>query len=361
MNRKIEVCMRVTLIGTLGLVAGLWAKDWLIAGRYEIRSDDAYVVGDIVAVAPRVSGHVTKVGTSDNASVSQGDVLFLIDDRSYKSALERAEAAVAQASAEISTLDAQITVQRSLIRQAEANLRQAQAEFDLAKLSFRRVDRLAKVNARSEASFDDAQSTLTQGEAKLDMARAALSAAVGQVELIGSQRRSAEARLAAATAARTSARIDLESTIVRAPVSGVVGNRTVQVGRFTSVGATTLNLVPLDKLWIETNVLETQLQHILPGQLADVQVDGFPDSEITGMVDSVSPGSGSAFSLFAPDNATGNFVRIVQRVPIKIRLTKVPETLRLVPGLSARVAIHIDRQKPEKQPTDPSRKEELNK
>ncbi|MGK7652224.1 HlyD family secretion protein [Roseovarius sp. B08] len=358
MNRKIEVCLRATLIGTMAVVAGFWANYWFVSGRHEVRSDDAYVAGDIIAVAPRVSGHVTKVNAPDNASVRKGDVLFLIDDRSYKLALERAEATVAQAVAEISALDAQITVQRSLIRQAEANRKQAQAEFALAQLSFTRVDRLAKLDARSTANSDEARSTLTQSEAKLEMTRAALSAAESQVELIRRQRWSAEARLAAAKATRNSARIDLESTIVKAPVDGVVGNRTVQVGRFVSVGATALNLVSLKKLWIETNLLETQLQDIRPGQLADIQVDGFPDAAITGIVDSLSPGSGSVFSLFAPDNATGNFVRIVQRIPIKIRLTNAPEALRLVPGLSARVAIHIDHQNSAKRLTYPSQHEE---
>lgn len=170
-------------------------------------------------------------------------------------------------------------------------------------------------------------------------AEATLTAARRQLELIASQRRSADASVAAARARLDAALINLDSTVVRAPMDGVVGNRKVQVGRFVSAGAALLDVVHVDDLWVQANLRETELEKVAPGQAVRITVDGFPDAAITGVVDSIAPGSGASFSLIPPDNATGNFVRIVQLVPVKIRLNDMPAAVRLVPGLSARVAI----------------------
>lgn len=330
----------LALVVIIGATVLWWGANWLIIDRFTTQSDDAYVVGDIVAVAARVGGHVTEVAVEDNQPVAAGDLLFRIDDRSYRAALARAEAEVLRAKSAISTLEAQDRLQGAVIRQAEAGLAQARAALDLAKRSHDRAQKLASSNVASVASLDTVQTALQQAEAQGDLAEATLAAAQMQRELIAEQKRAAVAGLAAATATRDAAQVDLESTNVTAPVQGVVGNRTVQRGRFVAVGMPVLDLVPLGSLWIEANLKETQMEGLAIGQMVDVAVDSFPSAPIRGVVDSISPGSGAAFSLFAPDNATGNFVRIVQRVPVKIRLTDVPDSLRLVPGLSARVIIH---------------------
>lgn len=331
---------RLALVAIIGATALWWGANWLVIGRFTTQSDDAYVVGDIVAVAARVGGHVTEVAVEDNQPVAAGDLLFRIDDRSYRAALVRAEAEVLRANAAISTLEAQDRLQGAVIHQAEAGLAQARAALDLAKRSHDRAQKLTSSNVASVASLDTAQTALQQAEAQGDLAEATLAAAQTQRELIAEQKRAAVAGLAAATATRDAAQVDLESTNVTAPVQGVVGNRTVQRGRFVAVGMPVLDLVPLGSLWIEANLKETQMEGLATGQMVDVAVDSFPSAPIRGVVDSISPGSGAAFSLLAPDNATGNFVRIVQRVPVKIRLTDVPDGLRLVLGLSARVIIH---------------------
>ncbi|WP_340613701.1 HlyD family secretion protein [Xenorhabdus thailandensis] len=339
---RIKWVLRFTLIGALIFAGASWGWDWFNAGRYELRIDNAYVRGDITAIAPRVSGHVVELQVTDNQPVRQGDVLFRIDDHNYRAMVASAEAAVAQAEAAIGTLAAQRKVQESIIDQSEATIAEVQANLDLARRTFNRTNTLVDSRAVSVASVDLARADLGQAEARLRAAQASRLAAQRQLEYLDSQRAAVAATLALAKASLDASRVDLDSTVVRAPVDGVVGSRDIQVGRYVSAGTRMLDLVPIHRLWVEANPRETYVGQVLPGQPVRISVDGFPDARIAGVVESIAPGSGAAFSLIPPDNATGNFVRIVQRVPVKIRLTDVPKEVRLVPGLSARVAIRTN-------------------
>lgn len=334
--------LHFTLSGVLIFSGVFWGWDWLSTGRYEVRSDNAYVQGDITAIAPRVSGHVVELRVADNHLVRRGDVLLKIDDRHYRAAVAVAEATVAQAEAATDTLAAQIRVQESTIVQAQATVAEAEASLLLARTTFNRTTALVGSRAVSVANVDAARAEYHQMEARARAARASLLTAQRQLRYLASQRGTLTASVAAARASLDAAGVDLDSTVVRSPVDGVVGSRNVQAGRFVSAGTRMLDMVPVHRLWVEANLRETSLGRVAPGQRVRIFVDGFPDEQLGGVVESIAPGSGAAFSLLPPDNATGNFVRIVQRVPVKIRLTEVPGGIRLVPGLSARVAIRTD-------------------
>lgn len=302
-------------------------------------TDNAYVRGDITSLAPKVGGYVTSIEVRDNQAVRAGDVLFRIDDRDYRARLAQAEANVAAARARLANTGAEILLQRTLVRQAHAQRYAALADLGLARKTSDRRRELIEGGAVSQAQVDESYAGRLRAEAGASVSSATIEAQQQKVEVLGTQREAAVAALAQAEAARDLARIDLENTVVRAPIAGVVGNRQVRVGRLVAPGASLLDIVPVAGLFVVANFKETQLEHIRAGQTAWVRVDGYPDVEFEGVVDSFAPGSGSAFSLIPADNATGNFVRVVQRVPVKIHLRGNPLRGRLVPGLSARVEI----------------------
>lgn len=302
-------------------------------------TDNAYVRGDVTSLAAKVSGYVTEVEVKDNQAVKAGDVLFHIDDRDYRARLAQAVANVRAAEARLSNVDAETGLQHALIRQAEAGKRAAVAEMNLAIKTHGRRHRLIRSNAVSRALVDESDSARFKSEAKVSAASATVEAQHQRIAVLVAQREAAVAAVAQAEAALEVARIDLDSTVVRAPVDGVVGNRQVRVGRFVTPGVSLLDIVPVQDVWVVANFKETQLEHIQPGQRARITIDGYPDGTLEGVVDSFAPGSGSAFTLLPSDNATGNFVRVVQRVPVKIRLVDNPLPGRIVPGLSARVEI----------------------
>ena len=302
-------------------------------------TDNAYVRGDVTSLAAKVSGYVTEVEIQDNQAVKAGDVLFRIDDRDYRARLAQAVANVKAAEARLSNVDAETQLQRALIRQAEAQKRSAVAEMNLAIKTHDRSHKLIRSNAVSQALVDESDSARFSSEAAVSAASATVEAQHQRIAVLVAQREAAVAAVAQAEAALEVAQIDLDSTVVRAPVNGVVGNRQVRVGRFVTPGVSLLDIVPVDDLWVVANFKETQLEHIQPGQSVRITIDGYPDGTLEGVVDSFAPGSGSAFTLLPTDNATGNFVRVVQRVPVKIRFVNNPLPGRIVPGLSARVEI----------------------
>lgn len=226
-----------------------------------------------------------------------------------------------------------------MIRQAAAQRQAAVAELGLAAKASERRRELIRSNAVSQAQVDESEAARARAEAGVTAASASLEAQQERIQVLATQREAAVAAVAQAEAARDLARIDLESTIVRAPVGGVVGNRQVRVGRLVSPGTPLLDIVPVNDVWLVANFKETQVADIQPGQRVRISIDGYPGRTFEGVVDSFAPGSGSAFSLLPSDNATGNFVRVVQRVPVKIRLVNNPLPGRIVPGLSARVEI----------------------
>ncbi len=318
----------------VGGLAWLWADAGAAAS-----TDNAYVRGDITSLAPKVAGYVTSVRVADNQSVKVGDILFRIDDRDYRAKLAQADANVEAARARLAIVGQETLLQQSLVRQADAHRRAAIADLRLARTSNARRRDLIEGGAVSQAQVDESAAGQSRAEAGAIASSATVEAERQKIGVLGTQREAAIAALAQAEAARELARIDLENTVVRAPIAGVVGNRQVRVGRLVAPGSTLLDIVPIAALYVVANFKETQLEHIRPGLTARIEVDGYPDKVVEGVVDSIAPGSGSSFSLIPSDNATGNFVRVVQRVPVKIQLLGNPLPGRLVPGLSARVEI----------------------
>ncbi|MCB1832786.1 MAG: HlyD family secretion protein [Geminicoccaceae bacterium] len=332
-KKRIGVLLCVSAV-VFGAVAWWWA-----GSLGEMSTDNAYVHGDIVALAPRVGGYVTSVEVSDNQIVQVGDILFRIDDRDYRARLAQAVANVEAAQAKLENVDADTVLQQATIRQAKAELQAAVANLDLARKENDRRRKLGQTNTISQSGVDESDAERLRAEAGLAAATAALDAQQQRVKVLTSQRDAAVAAKAQAEAARELAALDLEDTVVRAPVGGVIGNRQVRTGRLVTPGAPLVDIVPVDNVWLVANFKETQIGNIHAGQHVRVAIDGFPDQAFTGVVDSLAPGSGSAFSMLPADNATGNFVRVVQRVPVKIRIVENPVPGRIVPGLSARVTV----------------------
>ncbi|MDI7864910.1 HlyD family secretion protein [Rhizobiaceae bacterium n13] len=339
--RRILKIVVLSGLACLVVVLGSSGWTWWQTGRFEEATDNAYLRADITSLAPKVAGYVVEVGVEDNQQVKAGDVLFRIDDRDYKARLAQAEANIVAAEAALANLAAERGLQRAAIEQSKAQLDSAVAAQTLARLNFERYTSLTKARTASRAQFEQSEASRDQSVAAVSAAKAALQAATKKLDVLAAQEESAKAALAQTKAARDLAQLDLDNTVVKAPVDGVVGNRQVRVGRFVTTGASLLDIVPVDDIWIVANFKEVQLERIKSGQPARIQVDGYPDLEIRGTVASLAPGTGSAFSLIPSDNATGNFVRVVQRVPVKIILDENPMAGRLVPGLSARVAVRI--------------------
>ena len=325
----------VLCLGAVAVVAGGWSY----ACSGETSTDNAYVRGDVTSLAPKVLGYVTAVEVQDNQSVRAGDVLFRIDDRDYRARLAQGVANVEAAQARLTNADAEIPLQHAVIRQAEAQRLASLAEMNLARKASDRRRELIRTSAVSQAQVDESDAALSKAEATLAAAAATIEAQQQRIVLLASQREAALAAVAQAQAARDLAQIDLDNTVVRAPVDGVIGNRQVRVGRLVAPGVALLDIVPVMDVWLVANFKETQVEHIRPGQRARITIDGYSHTTLDGVVDSFAPGSGSAFSMLPTDNATGNFVRVVQRIPVKIRFTDNPLPGRLVPGLSARVDI----------------------
>lgn len=323
-------------VGAVAVCLGGW---WLVRSDATISTDNAYVRGNVTSLAPKVAGYVTAVAIADNQPVKVGDILFRIDDRDYRARRAQAVASREAAEARLANIDAEIELQHTLVRQADAQRLATVAELKLATLASGRRRELIRTSAVSQAQVDESDTARSKAEAGLAAATATLDGQRQKIAVLSTQREAAAAAVAQAEAALDLAEIDLDSTVVRAPVDGVVGNRQVRVGRLVAPGVALLDLVPLEDLWVVANFKETQIEHIAPGQRVRVWIDGYPGVTLDGIVDSFAPGSGSAFTLLPPDNATGNFVRVVQRVPVKIRLAGNHAAERLVPGLSARVVI----------------------
>jgi membrane fusion protein (multidrug efflux system) len=333
---------RKRIIGALLCLAALIAAfaAWAHLGSDEtVSTDNAYVRGDITSLAAKVGGYVTAVEVQDNQAVRPGDVLFRIDDRDFRARLAQGEANVSAARARLANAMEEIQLQRALVRQAAAQRSATLADRTLAEKASARRSALIASGAVSQAQVDESDAGKLRADAGASASAASLDAQRQKVAVLATLREAAIAAVAQAEAARDLARIDLENTVVRAPIAGVVGNRQVRIGRLVAPGASLLDIVPVADLYIVANFKETQLARIGRGRTARIQVDGYPDISFEGVVDSFAPGSGSAFSLIPSDNAAGNFVRVVQRVPVKIRLRRNPLLGRLVPGLSARVEI----------------------
>jgi membrane fusion protein (multidrug efflux system) len=309
-------------------------------GRFIETTDDAYVQADSTIVAPKVSGYVRDLLVTDNQAVKAGQPLAHIDERDLRNALDNAKAEVAAAAASVVNLDAQLAAQGALIRQADASVAAGSASLSLSQRNDARRSQMAKVGYGSVEQADDASTDAKEKAATLDRLRAAAVEARQQVAIISAQRQMAQAQLARATAAEHQAELNLSYTDIVAPISGTVGARTIRVGQYVQAGTQLMALVPLHHVYVIANFKETQLTHVRAGQPARIKVDTFPRDDIRGRVDTLAPASGLEFSLLPPDNATGNFTKIVQRIPVKIVFPADGALAgRLRPGMSVDVSI----------------------
>jgi membrane fusion protein, multidrug efflux system len=329
---------RVAMAGAALLIgAGIawYGHNYWTVGRFIESTDDAYVGGDVTVMAPKVSGFIAEVAVVDNQPVRQGDLLIRLDDRDYRAALARADAMVAGQQATLANLDATRRLQEAVIRQAQAGIAAADAETVRAHDDQVRFATLSRTAAASVQSFQRADADYKQALAAADKARAALDAAQQQLFVIDTQKQQTRAALDAAIADRDTARLNLIYTEIRAPFDGVVGNRSARAGSYTGVGAQLIAIVPAHGLWVDANFKENQLAKMHAGEEATIYADVLPDVTFHGHVASLSPATGAQFSVLPPENATGNFTKIVQRVPVRILLDGDASALgRLRPGLS---------------------------
>lgn len=324
---------------------GHWGWSWWDKSRSSERTDNAYVRAEITAISPKVPGYVAEVFVDDNQIVEAGAVLLRIADEDYRAQRNRAAAAVAQAEAAAENVARRKVLQRAKIREAEAAIDVGRAEVELSRRELGRTTRLVDQGWTTQRNHDTATANAERARATLAQAEAGTAAAREQLAVLDSEARQIAARLAEARASLQLAEIALSDTVIRAPVAGVVGNRRVRAGEYVRPGGVLLSVVPVDGVWVVANFKETQVTRMQVGQPAEIGVDGYSDVTIKGRVDSLAPASGAAFSLLPPDNATGNFVKIVQRVPVKIRLEAGHALLgRLVPGLSVDVAVDVGSQ-----------------
>ncbi|MDN5003607.1 HlyD family secretion protein [Bradyrhizobium sp. GCM10027634] len=321
---------------TLGVtVAGDYGYDYLTTGRYLESTDDAYVKADSTIIAPKVSGYIAKVLVGDNEKVGAGQMLARIDDRDFKAALGQARADVAAAEASVRNLDAQLELQQPVIEQSTADVAAADANLKFAQEERARYDDLMKSGSGTIQRAQQTDAALRASNAQLQHARSGLVAAQRKVDVLTTQRAQAAAQLDRARAVADQAELNLSYTEITAPVDGTVGARSLRIGQFVQAGTQLMAVVPLDAVYVVANFKETQLTHVRAGQPVELHVDSFRNRTLHGHVDSLSPASGLEFALLPPDNATGNFTKIVQRVPVKIVLDDYSLTGLLRPGMSA--------------------------
>ncbi|MFZ1990122.1 MAG: HlyD family secretion protein [Alphaproteobacteria bacterium] len=327
-------------LGVLAVGGAAYGVHWFQTGRYLQGTDNAYVKADTTTIAPRVSGYIGAVLVGDNESVKAGEVLARIDDRDLKTALAQAQADVASAQNGIANLDAQLSLQQALIDQANADIASSQAAREFAAQDFKRYSDLLKTGYGTVQKAQSASANLRQQTAALDASRAALAAAQQKIQVLKTQRDQAQSALARAQAIEQQAELNLSYATITSPIDGVVGARTLRVGQYVQAGTALLAVVPLQSVYVVANFKETQLAAMRNGEPARFKVDSFPGSTVHGHVDSLAPASGQEFSLLPPDNATGNFTKIVQRVPVKIAINADdPLAGQLRPGMSVEVTV----------------------
>ena len=313
---------------------------YLTTGRYLETTDDAYVKADSTIIAPKVSGYISEVLVADNEPVKAGQVLARIDDRDFKAALNQAHADVAAAEASVRNLNAQIQLQEPLIQQQAAEVDAAEANLKFAEQERSRYDELMKSGSGTVQRAQQTDAALRAQTAQLQQGKAGLIAANKKIEVLDTERAKAVAQLDHARAVEQQAALNLSYTQITAPVDGTVGARTLRVGQYVQAGTQLMAVVPLDAVYVVANFKETQLTHVRNGQPVEVRIDSFSATRLKGHVDSLSPASGLEFALLPPDNATGNFTKVVQRVPVKIVLDDQSLRGLLRPGMSAEPTVN---------------------
>ena len=324
--------------------ASWYGWDYWTVGRFLVSTDDAYVKADNTTVAPKVSGYLHEVLVGDNERVKAGQVLARIDDRDFKVALDQAKADVAAAEAAIASKQAQLDVQQAVINAAKATLDVDTASATFTTQENKRYTDLAATGYGSVQNAQSAQSRNAGALAAIERDKANLVSALKQVELLKAEIAQAVATTSRANALQHQAELNLSYATIIAPIDGVVGNRTLRAGQYVQAGTQLMSLVPASGAYVIANFKETQLTSVQAGQPVDIDVDMFPGKVVHGHVDSLAPASGQEFALLPPDNATGNFTKVVQRIPVKIALDSSSVELR--PGMSVIPTIQTQKREP---------------
>jgi membrane fusion protein (multidrug efflux system) len=329
---------RLALIGAGALIIAallIWAIEYALVGQYFVATDDAYIAADSTLIASKISGYVTAVLVHDNQPVRRGQLLLTLDNRDYQAALTGAEADMQAAAAAILSDHAQVALQQAKIAGAAAMVEGDRAKLAFARLNDRRYASLSGTGAATRQTADQASTDAQSAAAALDVDKAALLGAGLQVNVLTAGLAQATASLAQSRARAQAAALDLSHTQIVSPFDGAVGDKTVTVGDYLQPGTQVMAIVPLDQVYVTANYKETQLAGVVAGQHVHIAVDSFPNLKVRGIVDSISPSSGQEFALLPPDNATGNFIKIVQRVPVKIDIILTPGLIgKLLPGMS---------------------------
>jgi membrane fusion protein, multidrug efflux system len=314
---------------------------WWTIGCFIETTDDAYVGGDVTVIAPKVDGFIARLAITDNQQVHAGDLLIKLDDRDYRAALAKAQATVETQTATLTNLDALRHLQDAVVAQAQADVAAADAEIVRAGYDEARYKSMAAKGATSVESFEKADADYKKAVAEGEKYRAASTAVQRQLDVIATEKQQTQAALAAAIADRDMAQLNLSYTELRAPIDGTVGNRSAQLGAYATIGTQLISLVPSHGLWIDANFKENQLAGIRPGAPVTVEIDLLGGKKLLGHVVSIAPATGAQFSVLPPENATGNFTKIVQRVPVRIVLDDESATLgKLRPGLSVTAKVN---------------------
>jgi membrane fusion protein (multidrug efflux system) len=328
-------------LGVLFLaIAAVWGARWWTVGRFIESTDDAYLQADSVTVAPKVSGYVAEVYVTDNQAVTAGQPVVRLDSRQYEAILEQAKANIAARKADIERASAELLQQQANIAQARAQLEGARSSETHTVEEVKRYEPLVATGAETTERLADLRNAHSQAAATVAADTAALHAAERQPATTRAQLDQARAQLEAAEASLRQAQLDMQDTVIRSTLDGRVGDRSVRVGQFAQPGTRLMTIVPVQELYLAANFKETQIGLMRAGQPATIHVDALPGSDLHGTVVSFSPGTGSQFALLPPQNATGNFTKIVQRVPVRIHLDAGSEARKvLVPGLSVTVTV----------------------
>jgi len=332
---------KIVILFMVAVISFSYLFFYMKNSRHTIETDNVYTKTDIVPIAAKVSGYVNKVFVKDNQLVKKGDILFKIDDEDYKVKLELEKASVDIEKAKIQSLEEQISMQKSIIKQAQANLQSVLSSQELTDLNFKRTKKLYKTNAISTLAFDEKQNEKTKSHFNVIANKNKIEAEKKRLKVLVANKKMTMFQMKKAQSKVDLAKINLRDTSIVAPFDGVVANRQVQAGKYVKATANILSLVELNNIWLIANFKETQISDLQVNQEVEITIDGFKDVTFLGKIDSFSPGSGSSFSMLPPNNATGSFVRVVQRVPVKIVFSNTENTKKLLPGLSAEVSIDL--------------------
>ena len=318
----------------------IFGLHWWVSGRYMVTTDDAYVGAHNTTLASKISGYVASIPTEDNAPIRSGEVIATIDDGDYRLAVDEARQKAATQQATVDRIGRQIAAQAAMIDQAKAQMVSAQAGAKKSELEYQRQKTLAAQTYASQQQLEQAEANRDQAVAAVQSAQAGVDSAVANLDVLKAQQQEAARTLDELQTALAKAERDLSFTVIRAPVDGVFSNRAVQTGDYVQTGQRIASLVPLGAVYVDANFKETQLSRLQPGQPVSISVDALPEHAIAGRVASLAPASGAVFSLLPPDNATGNFTKIVQRLPVRIEVPQSVASQRLLrPGMSVVVSV----------------------